>query len=62
MMKAEESERDESACRQGTEGGGDDRGQRRERIDERARQAARSVMHPDPNDPEWRYYHGAWHS
>ena len=29
---------------------------------ERVRQAARAVMHPDPNDPEWRYYHGAWHS
>ncbi len=23
-------------------------------------QAARSVMHPDGFDPEWRYYHGAW--
>ena len=23
-------------------------------------QAARSVMHPDTYDPEWRYYHGAW--
>ena len=22
--------------------------------------AARSVMHPDGFDPEWRYYHGAW--
>ncbi len=22
-------------------------------------QAARSVMHPDGFDPEWRYYHGA---
>jgi hypothetical protein len=23
-------------------------------------QAARSVMHPESYDPEWRYYHGAW--
>ena len=23
-------------------------------------QAARSVMHPEWQDPEWRYYHGAW--
>jgi hypothetical protein len=23
-------------------------------------QAARSVMHPESFDPEWRYYHGAW--
>jgi hypothetical protein len=22
-------------------------------------QAARSVMHPEIHDPEWRYYHGA---
>ncbi len=22
-------------------------------------QAARSVMHPERHDPEWRYYHGA---
>lgn len=22
-------------------------------------QAARSVMHPDYHDPDWRYYHGA---
>ena len=26
----------------------------------KAEQAARSVMHPDSYDPEWRYYHGAW--
>ncbi len=26
----------------------------------RDEQAARSVMHPDSYDPEWRYYHGAW--
>ncbi|MGC8781842.1 MAG: hypothetical protein ACP5UQ_13350 [Anaerolineae bacterium] len=23
-------------------------------------QAERSVMHPEWQDPEWRYYHGAW--
>ena len=23
-------------------------------------QAALSVMHPDPTDPDWRHYHGAW--
>lgn len=23
-------------------------------------QAERSVMHPERQDPEWRYYHGAW--
>ncbi|MGE5602189.1 MAG: hypothetical protein ACM30E_04020 [Nitrososphaerales archaeon] len=26
----------------------------------KAEQAARSVMHPESYDPEWRYYHGAW--
>ncbi len=26
----------------------------------RDEQAARSVMHPESYDPEWRYYHGAW--
>jgi hypothetical protein len=26
----------------------------------KAEQASRSVMHPESNDPEWRYYHGAW--
>lgn len=25
-----------------------------------ASQAERSVMHPEWQDPEWRYYHGAW--
>jgi hypothetical protein len=25
-------------------------------------QAARSVMHPDHSDPDWRYYLTAWHS
>jgi hypothetical protein len=25
-------------------------------------QAALAVMHPDRDDPEWRYYFGAWHS
>lgn len=25
-------------------------------------QAARAVMHPEADDPEWRYYFGAWHS
>ncbi len=24
-----------------------------------AEQAARSVMHPESYDPDWRYYHGA---
>ena len=23
-------------------------------------QAARAVMHPDWQDTDWRYYHGAW--
>ncbi len=25
-------------------------------------QAELAVMHPDGDDPEWRYYFGAWHS
>jgi hypothetical protein len=25
-------------------------------------QAERSVMHPDADDPDWRYFFGAWHS
>jgi hypothetical protein len=25
-----------------------------------AEMAARSVMHPESYDREWRYYHGAW--
>ncbi len=25
-------------------------------------QAELAVMHPDDDDPEWRYYFGAWHS
>ncbi len=25
----------------------------------KAEQAARSVMHPESFDPDWRYYHGA---
>jgi hypothetical protein len=27
-----------------------------------ADQAHRAVMHPEADDPEWRYYFGAWHS
>ena len=34
----------------------------RENAQRAASQAERAVMHPDYSDPEWRYYHGAWHS
>ena len=26
------------------------------------RQGERALMHPEADDPEWRYYFGAWHS
>lgn len=28
-------------------------------VSQRHEQAARSVMHPDHSDPDWRYYFGA---
>lgn len=28
-------------------------------VSHQAEQAARSVMHPDHHDPDWRYYFGA---
>ena len=44
------------------EGSGSQAAQVENRETDEAAQAARSVMHPDYSDPEWRYYHGAWHS
>jgi hypothetical protein len=31
-------------------------------LAEETSQEERSVMRPDGDDPEWRYYFGAWHS
>jgi hypothetical protein len=39
---------------------GTHREKRKKEADHKAEQAARSVMHPESYDPEWRYYHGAW--
>ncbi len=53
-MEAEPRNHDEESCGQSVEV--------ECRESDQAVQAARSVMHPDYSDPEWRYYHGAWHS